>query len=498
MDRLVCGDVGYGKTEVAMRAAFKAVVDGNKQVALLVPTTVLAMQHYETLKQRMQNFPVKVGVISRFQKPKESAKILEQAAEGQIDILIGTHRLLSQDILFKDLGLIIIDEEQRFGVRAKEKLKKLKTGVDCITLTATPIPRTLYMSLINIRDMSVINSPPQDRLPIKTIICEQEDEVIKNAILRELARDGQVYFIHNRVESIFTVAEEVQKLVPQARLSIVHGQMDADAIDQIFHNFKTGVTDILVATSLIENGIDIPNANTIIIDRAHHFGVADLYQLRGRVGRWNKPAYAYFLTPRHRVLPEVSQKRLQALVEASGYGGGMKLAMRDLEIRGAGDILGTKQSGQVSTVGFHLYCKLLKRAIEAIKHQKPASFHETKLEFPFDAKLPEYYIFDSSIRLEIYHRLGDASSTEEIDQIYLELIDRFGKAPEPVLWLYHMSRVRVFASTRYIISLKYEKNLLIVEKQGKKEIEKKSFLIPPGLNPKEMELTILKRITEGF
>ncbi|MBI5273876.1 MAG: transcription-repair coupling factor [Chlamydiales bacterium] len=498
MDRLICGDVGYGKTEVAMRAAFKAVSDGNKQVAVLVPTTVLAMQHYDTFKSRMQNFPLKVGIVSRFQKPKECEQILGKVANGQIDVLVGTHRLLSQDIIFKDLGLIIIDEEQRFGVRAKEKLKRIKTGVDCITLTATPIPRTLYMSLINIKDMSVINSPPQDRLPIKTIICEKENDIIKNAILRELSRDGQVYFIHNRVESIFGIAEEIQKLIPQVKLAVVHGQMDADRIDQIFHDFKSGSIDVLVATSIVENGIDIPNANTILIDQAHHFGVADLYQLRGRVGRWNKTAYAYFLTPKHRELPEISQKRLQALVEASGYGGGMKLAMRDLEIRGAGDILGIKQSGHVSTVGFHLYCKLLKKAIEAIKNHTSASFNETKIECTFDAKLPEYYIDDASIRLEIYHRLGEASTVEEVDLILMEITDRFGKAPDPVMWLYHLSRIRIFAAMEHIISLKYDKHSLHVEKQSKKEIEKKSFLIPPGLSPKEIELITIKRIKEGF
>lgn len=499
IDRLICGDVGYGKTEVAMRAAFKAVVDGGKQVAVLVPTTVLAVQHYESFKNRMDNFGINVGVVSRFQKPKEIKQTLDKLSKGSVDIIIGTHRLLSSDIIFKDLGMIIIDEEQRFGVRAKEKLKRLKAEVDCLTLTATPIPRTLYMSLINIRDMSVINSPPQDRLPIKTIICERDFEVIKTALLREFARDGQAYFIHNRVESIFGVAEEIQKLIPQAKIGVAHGQMDSDRIDQVFHDFKTGQIDLLVATSLVENGIDIPNANTILIDRAHHFGVADLYQLRGRVGRWNKSAYAYFLTPKNRALPEISQKRLQALVEASGYGGGMRLAMRDLEIRGAGDILGVKQSGHVSTVGFHLYCKLLKKAVDALKNKKPASFVEAKLEFTFDAKIPSYYIDDSSIRLEIYHRLGDATTFEEVDQILLELKDRFGKPPEPLLWLYHMTRIRVYATQNNFLSLKYDgKNGLFVEKQGKKEVQKKSFLIPPGLNAKEIELVTIKRLSEGF
>ncbi|MCF7806778.1 MAG: transcription-repair coupling factor, partial [Simkaniaceae bacterium] len=358
LDRLVCGDVGYGKTEVAMRAAFKAAYDGRKQIAVLAPTTILAMQHYETFKARMENFPVTVDLICRFRTTKQNKETLEKVKAGQVDILIGTHRILSQDVEFKDLGLIIIDEEQRFGVRAKEKLKKMKVNADYLTMTATPIPRTLYFSLLNIRALSVIASPPHDRLPIKTIICDREDALIQNAILRELARDGQVYFIHNRVESIYEVASHIEKLVPNARIAIVHGQMDSNDIDEAFHKFKQGTVDILFATSIVENGIDIPNANTILIDRAHHFGISDLYQLRGRVGRWNRTAYAYFLTPQFQALPELSQKRLQALIESSGHGGGMKLAMMDLELRGAGDILGTQQSGHVASVGFHLYCKL--------------------------------------------------------------------------------------------------------------------------------------------
>ena len=297
MDRLICGDVGYGKTEVAMRAAFKAVADGKKQVAVLVPTTVLAMQHYETFSDRMANFPISIGVVSRFRPPKEIKETLKKAAAGEIDILIGTHRIISRDIKFKDLGLIIIDEEQRFGVRAKEHLKTLKAGVDCLTLSATPIPRTLYLSLIGARDISVINTPPQDRLPIKSIIAERESGLIQNALLRELSREGQAYLIHNRVESIFKVSDEVQKLLPQARIVVGHGQMSADELDTVFHAFKNGEADILIATTIVENGIDIPNANTILIDRADTFGLADLYQMRGRVGRWNRPAYAYFLVP---------------------------------------------------------------------------------------------------------------------------------------------------------------------------------------------------------
>ncbi len=487
MDRLICGDVGYGKTEVAMRAAFKAVLDGKKQVAILVPTTVLAMQHFETFRDRMANFAVNVGVISRFRTPKQIKETLQKLESGELDIVVGTHRLISKDVKFKDLGLIIIDEEQRFGVRAKEHLKTLKTGVDCITLSATPIPRTLYLSLIGAREISLINTPPQDRLPIKSIIAEKHPEGVQNALLRELSREGQAYFIHNRVESIFKVAEELQKLVPEARVVVGHGQMSADELDTVFHAFKSGEADILVATTIIENGIDIPNANTILIDRAETFGLADLYQMRGRVGRWNRPAFAYFLIPPQKTLTELSRKRLFALVEASGYGGGMKIAMRDLEIRGAGDILGTEQSGQISTIGFHLYCKLLKRTIDSLQKKTVPSFVETKIEFPYDARLPEEYIGESSLRLEIYHRLGEALSFEEVEEILKELKDRFGPIPEQVIWLYHLTRIRIFAMMRNIILIKIEKFTFTTEWQKGKNSLKKSFPLTKFKRPEELE-----------
>jgi len=493
MDRLICGDVGYGKTEVAMRSAFKAAFDGKKQVAVLVPTTVLALQHYDTFRQRMQGYPIEVAALSRFNTPKENKAILEKIKEGKVDIVIGTHRMLSKDVNFKELGLIIIDEEQRFGVRAKEHLKKMKKGVDCLTLTATPIPRTLYMSLINIREISVISSPPHDRLPTKTILSENEDTMITNAVLRELSREGQVFFIHNRVETIYRRADHVQKLVPQARIAIVHGQMDADAVDQIFHSFKSGEADILFATTIVENGIDVPNANTIFIDRADTFGLADLYQLRGRVGRWNRTAYAYFLTPQNRVLPEQSRKRLNALLEAGGYGGGMKIAMRDLEIRGAGDILGVQQSGQISAIGFHLYCKLLKRTVDSLKKKAPVSFVETKVEFPFDASIPEDYIAETSLRMEMYHRFGDATSLKEIDGIFNELKDRFGSPPEPVVWLHHLMRIRCHVSANQFTFLKITPSAIIAEQtKGKKTIKKNvPFPVKPSNASELEEITIL-------
>ncbi|MCH9614828.1 MAG: Transcription-repair-coupling factor [Chlamydiia bacterium] len=494
MDRLICGDVGYGKTEVAMRAAFKAVVDGGKQVAVLVPTTILAMQHYETIRERMASFPVRVGVLSRFVKPKEAKKTIEGVKSGSIDILIGTHRIVSKDIFFKNLGLIVIDEEQRFGVRAKEHLKRMKTGVDCITLSATPIPRTLYFSLVGAKDMSVINTPPQDRLPIRSILADRDPQLIKNAIERELSHDGQVYFIHNRVESIDRIANELAELVPIARIAVVHGQMPADRIDEIFHSFKTGETQILVATTIVESGVDIPNANTILIDRADTYGLADLYQLRGRVGRWNRPAFAYFLTPTNRELPEIARRRLTALIETSGFGGGMKLAMRDLEIRGAGDILGTKQSGHVTTIGFHLYCKLLKKAISALKKELSPDFTETKIEFTFDAAIPRTYIHEPSLRIELYHRLGDALTHTQTDDILKEIEDRFGKAPKQVILLYHLTRIRITAQAQKITFLKFQKHTLYME-QGKAS---KRVILKPTPSGELFEQEVTKELKKAF
>ncbi len=495
MDRLVCGDVGYGKTEVAMRAAFKAVLDGRKQVAVLVPTTVLAMQHYENFQERMGHFPINVGVLSRFRSAKEIKETLEGLAKGTVDIVIGTHRIISPDVQFKDLGLIIIDEEQRFGVKAKEHLKKLILGVDCLTLSATPIPRTLYMSLIGARDMSVINTPPQDRLPITTVVTEPNDIALKGALMRELARDGQVFYIHNRVETIFEVSAHIKTLVPHARVATVHGQMSSDEIDTVFHAFKSGKANILVATSIVENGIDIPNANTILIDRADRFGLADLYQMRGRVGRWNRRAYAYFLVPRLHALPEISRKRLNALAESSGYGGGMKIAMRDLEIRGAGNILGLEQSGHVSSIGFHLYCKMLKRTIKAMQGKIPSIVSDVKIEFPMDARLPEEYVNETNLRMEIYQRLGEAISNEEVDEIWSELEDRFGPPPLPAEWLYRTTRVRVFAATHAYTLLKLDKVSLTTEQKKGKETTIRKVLMAMPKTPQEFEEKILKALS---
>ena len=497
MDRLICGDVGYGKTEVAMRAAFKAVVDGGKQVAVLVPTTVLALQHYDNFKARMEGFPVRVEALSRFQTPKEIKRILARLATGDVDILIGTHRLLSPDVPFKDLGLLIIDEEQRFGVRAKEKLKKLKKGLDTLILSATPIPRTLYFSLVSARDMSVIHTPPHDRLPIKTIIAESDPTLIQNALMRELARGGQAFYIHNRVESIHSRATEIQKLIPQARVGVAHGQMDPEDLDLAFHRFKQGELDLLFATTIVENGIDIPNANTILIERSDTYGLADLYQLRGRVGRWNRAAFAYFLTPRNTVLPEIAQKRLRALAEASGHGGGMKVALRDLEIRGAGDLLGVQQSGQVSTIGFHLYCKLLRRAIDAFKKQAPLTFLDCKVEAPFDARLPESYVPEVSLRMELYYRFGEALY-HDLPSLLAELRDRFGEPPLPTLYLYHLSRLRAFASANAFTLLKFQNLTLLAEQQQGKQIEKRTLIIKKINQPSDLETAVIPLLQKNF
>ena len=367
MDRLLCGDVGYGKTEVAMRAAFKAVVD-NKQVAYLVPTTILAEQHFQNFSQRLEKFPVIIEMLSRFRTPGQQADIIKRIRDGKVDIVIGTHRLLSDDVIFKDLGLVIIDEEQRFGVKAKEKLKALRLTTDVLTLTATPIPRTLYMSLMGAKDLSVIDSPPENRLPIKTVVVEYDEDLLQQAILRELNRKGQVFFLHNRIEDLERVREKIARLLPKgARLAIGHGQMPAKELERVMSAFIKGDIDILLSTMIIESGIDIPNANTIIVNNANTFGLSDLHQLRGRVGRFNRSAYAYFVVPRSGILSAIAQKRLTALQEYSHLGAGFKIAMEDLEIRGAGNLLGVQQHGFVNAVGFDLYCRLLKEAINTLQ-----------------------------------------------------------------------------------------------------------------------------------
>jgi transcription-repair coupling factor (superfamily II helicase) len=441
MDRLLCGDVGYGKTEIAMRAAFKAVMDG-KQVAILAPTTVLAFQHYNTLRLRFTAFPMQIQLLSRFRSPKEQKQVLQDLEVGRIDVIVGTHRLLSKDLQFRDLGLVIVDEEQRFGVTHKERLKALKTRVDVLTLTATPIPRTLNMALLGLRDMSTIETPPKNRLAIQTSVLKYSSDVIRSAVEMELARNGQIYFVHNRVETIHTVAAKLQQLVPQARIGVAHGQMKERELEQIMLRFVQDELDILVATTIIENGLDIPRANTLVVDRADLYGLAQLYQLRGRVGRSDRRAYAYLLVPSDESLSEVARKRLAAIREFSDLGTGFRVAALDLEIRGAGNLLGGEQHGHIETVGFDLYCQLLERTVEELRGEKPEEEISTSIKLNLDIRIPEDYIADTSQRLRMYKRISSAMAGEELDALQQEMVDRFGQYPEPVENLFRYARLR--------------------------------------------------------
>lgn len=443
MDRLLCGDVGYGKTEVAIRAAFKAAMDG-KQTAVLVPTTILAQQHYKTFRERIERYPVRVGMLSRFRTQAEQKKTIKDLAKGKVDILIGTHRLISRDVVFNDLGLLIVDEEQRFGVAHKEKLKSLKSNVDVLTLTATPIPRTLHMSLIGVRDMSVIETPPKDRYPIRTYIREFEEDLIKDAINKELSRNGQVYFVHNRVEDIEKKAELVNKLVPEARVAIAHGQMSERKLENIMIDFYEGRYDVLVCTTIIENGLDISDVNTIIINRAEYMGLAQLYQLRGRVGRSNRIAYAYLMYEKDRVLSDVANKRLKAIKEFTSLGSGFKIAMRDLEIRGAGNLLGAEQSGHIAAVGFSLYCKLLDSAIEDLKGEDEEQKY-VEMEIELDAYIPDEYISDSRQKIEMYKKLKKVNDEADIISLIDEFVDRYGNPPDSVMNLIELRRLNILA-----------------------------------------------------
>lgn len=456
MDRLICGDVGYGKTEVALRAAFKAVMDG-RQVAVLVPTTVLAQQHYYTFEERLRAFPVRVDMLSRFRTRQEQKEVLAELEAGKIDIIIGTHRLIQRDVRFKNLGLVIIDEEQRFGVGHKERLKQLRREVDVLTLSATPIPRTLYMALTGVRDMSTINTPPEDRLPIRTQVSEYDDGLIRKAILRELDRGGQVFFVHNRVQGIYQMAQHLQKLVPEATFAVGHGQMEEGELARVMLDFAAGKYDVLVCTTIIESGLDIPNVNTIIINRADRFGLAQLYQLRGRVGRSANRAYAYLLYNRHQQLTPVAQRRLEALLEASELGAGFQIAMRDLEIRGAGEMLGPEQHGHIVAVGFDLYCRMLAQAIQRLKAAldegrapEPlaltAAEGGTVVDLPLSAHLPESYVPDRNLRLRLYRRLAEVRSQEQVNELRQELADRFGPPPPAVENLLYLLRVKALAS----------------------------------------------------
>ena len=468
MDRLICGDVGFGKTEVAIRAAFKCVMDG-KQVAILVPTTVLAQQHFNNFRERMADYPVRVELLSRFRTKREASKVIENLAAGAVDIVVGTHRIVQDDIAFKDLGLVVIDEEQRFGVLHKEKFKRLRTMVDVLTLSATPIPRTLYLALTGARDMSTIQTPPHDRLPVETIATPYDERTIRDAIKRELARGGQVFFLHNRVTTIEAMRAKLQSLVPDARIVVGHGQMHADDLEEVMTKFVNGDTDVLLSTTIIESGLDIPNANTIIIDRADRFGLSELYQLRGRVGRYKHQAYAYLLLPRHaRLLTDV-RKRISAMKQYASLGSGFKIAMRDLEIRGAGNLLGAEQSGHITAVGFELYCQLLKQSVASMKGEKikPRVEVRVALDFLGDADtLPENYVTEPHHRIEIYRKLAQANEKPLLDALQKELRDRFGKLPEAVELLLAVGELKILASDKNVTSIEVTDDKLKLIRSG--------------------------------
>ncbi len=521
MDRLVCGDVGFGKTEVALRAAFKAVQE-SKQVAILVPTTVLAQQHYETFSRRMEPFAVKVEVLSRFRKPKQQEMILQKLRHGEVDVIVGTHRLLSNDVFFHDLGLLIIDEEQRFGVRHKERIKQLRTDVDVLTLTATPIPRTLHMALAGIRDMSVIETPPEDRMPIKTYVVPTSKALVRDVIRRELDRGGQVYYVHNRVRSIYHVVDRLRQLLPEARIGVGHGQMDERELEQVMLEFYRGNYDVLVCTTIIENGLDVPTVNTIIIDDAPMYGLAQLYQLRGRVGRSARRAYAYLLYQKNQYMTGEAAQRLQAIQDATDLGAGFRIAMRDLEIRGAGNMLGKEQSGYIAAVGFDLYSRLLAQAVKQLKKQaklpprpdtqtppappqgdsptipdspavapsqdegelQPLVIDEkvllsplVTLTLPVSAYLPDEYIRDEAVRLELYQRMNQVATVEEVQELRRELRDRFGEVPEPAAHLLIWLQVKLLAMRAHVHAITTTDDAILIRlparERGREQVQQR-------------------------
>jgi transcription-repair coupling factor (superfamily II helicase) len=484
MDRLICGDAGFGKTEVAIRAGFKAVMDG-KQVAVLVPTTVLAQQHFNTFRERMADYPMRIELLSRFRSRRQQQRVVKDLANGSVDIVIGTHRLIQDDIVFKELGLVVIDEEQRFGVLHKEKFKRLRTLVDVLTLSATPIPRTLYLALTGARDMSTIQTPPQDRLPVETIVTQFDERVIRDAIQRELNRSGQVFFLHNRVMTIQTMADRLKRLLPLARIVVGHGQMDTVELEEVMTKFVNGEADVLLSTTIIESGLDIPNANTIIIDRADRFGLSDLYQLRGRVGRYKHQAYAYLLLPRHVSLLTDVRKRISAIRQYSTLGSGFKIAMRDLEIRGAGNLLGAEQSGHITAVGFELYCQLLKQSISALKGEKVKPRVEVSVKLDFweeesvkredvkresrithHASLPHNYISEPQHRIEIYRKLAQATDKAALEALQKELRDRFGPLPPPVELLLQVAELKILAGEKAVSAIEVKDDKLMLTRHG--------------------------------
>ncbi|MBN1879245.1 transcription-repair coupling factor [bacterium] len=460
MDRIVCGDVGYGKTEVALRAAFKAAIAG-KQVAVLVPTTILAQQHFRSFQKRFENFPVKIAMLSRFLKDRDRKIVHRHIADGTIDIVIGTHALLGDLVRFQNLGLLIIDEEHRFGVRHKEKLKQLRNTIDVLTLTATPIPRTLNMSLLGLREISLINTPPESRLPIMTRIARFDRELIRRAVLEELSRGGQVYFVHNRVHSIHVLADMLRKLVPEARIGVGHGQMSESALESVMLRFLEREYDVLVCTTIIESGLDIPSVNTIIINRADQLGLAQLYQLRGRVGRDRYQAYAWLLVPATQIVTQKAKERLSAIREAVELGSGFSLSARDLDIRGAGDILGPNQHGQISAVGFEMYCRLIREAVQELKGEQIEETRECEIKIPYDLAIPEMYIEEPAFRLEVYRRFSTIRYTDQIESFVLSLKDQYGDPPEAIYILADIAGIRIAAAKLAVTLLEYRKGVVV-------------------------------------
>ncbi len=465
MDRLVCGDVGFGKTEVALRAAFKAVM-GGKQVAVLTPTTILAEQHFETFLERFQAFPVKIEMLSRFRSRQEQRTVVAAVGAGGVDVVVGTHRLIQKDVQFKNLGLLVIDEEQRFGVKHKERLKELKANIDCLTLTATPIPRTLHMSLTKIRDMSLITTPPQNRLPIETFIQEFDEELVADAIRKELARGGQVFYLHNRVRSIREIMSFLVRLLPEASIEFAHGQMGEADLEEVMHRFVGGEFEVLVTTTIIENGLDIPNVNTIVIDRADMFGIAQLYQLRGRVGRSGKPAYAYLFYPRDHALTELAMKRLRIISDFTELGAGFKVAMKDLEVRGAGNLLGGEQSGDILAVGYDMYVRLLDQAIAAMGgngRRADLDVPDVYLELEYSGYIPDDYISEPVVKMEVYKKISAVTAAAELERVHGELIDRFGPLPDVVLSLLSIAEIRIACRRLAVASLREQRGVVRVE-----------------------------------
>ncbi|MFN2228090.1 MAG: transcription-repair coupling factor, partial [Anaerolineae bacterium] len=491
MDRLIAGDVGYGKTEVALRAAFKAVMDG-KQVAILVPTTVLAQQHYQTFSERLASFPISVEMLSRFLTRRKQDDVVARLGRGGVDIVIGTHRLLSDDIVFKDLGLLIIDEEQRFGVGHKEKLKQMRQEVDVLTMTATPIPRTLHMSLTGVRDMSTIDTPPEERLPVRTHVGEYDETLIRQAILREMDRGGQVYFVHNRVMGIYQMAQRLRKLLPEAKIVVGHGQMAERELEQVMLEFAAGKADVLVCTSIIESGLDIPNANTLVVNRADRFGLAQLYQLRGRVGRGARRAYAYLMHPQASSLSETARQRLQTIGEATELGAGFRIAMRDLEIRGAGELLGSRQHGHIAAVGFDLYTRLLARAVQETRSQRRVAGDDggealpleeaapylmpleqsVQINLPLAAYLPDDYILDATLRLQLYRRLAGVAEQEDIGELSAEMEDRFGPLPQEAQNLFYQLQLKLLALAAGARALVTEEGQVVIRADSLEDVDR--------------------------